>query len=689
VQGIAGHGWRLALVAMAITLAWARPAAADPWRPVAQACNTAAASPGCSTLRASTGIWHIAISPDGRNAYGLAWNTHALIIFDRDPGSGALTQRGAGGCLSEDGSGGACVKAKGLFQPVSIAISPDGRSVYVGSHRTTPDGDAYVGGGVAMFARNPTTGDLSQPADATACVSYNTATGGAPTTPGACAKGRGMTLVSAIAVSPDGRHVYTAGHSIAVLERNPTTGVLTQPAGETGCVQDVAGEGCAPARAMRGDMRQIAISPDGRSLYAPNFDPTVGNSVAIFDREAGSGRLVQKSGTAGCVAVNGGGVCNVESKLTGARAAVVSPDGNQVYVSANNAMLVFGRAGDGQLALQSCVSDPSVTGCAHGRNLSSLTFNAVSPDGQTVVASNEASGLGFVIFERDGAGNLTQPATADGCVTPGGNAWVSGEAVPGACHAFGTQWGHGTMSFFGDGSLTVASHYGGSVTAFKRDFYPGCQSTDATLAQNTPTPVGLSCGDRNGDPLTYEILRQPVSGTLGGIDQGGGRVTYDPFTNFLGGDTLTYRAVSNGMASDEATLRLNVVAPPVPTPRPRTVTSPVTYNWSVKRTRFTLRQLVVRRLPVGSTVTLTCTGKRCKFKTRTIKRSRKSTMNVLNAKTLKGRKTFRAGQTVDIRIAAPGMNGKVLRFKLKSGKVPKHRTYCQPLGSKRAYRTCP
>ena len=77
------------------------------------------------------------------------------------------------------------------------------------------------------------------------------------------------------------------------------------------------------------------------------------------------------------------------------------------------------------------------------------------------------------------------------------------------------------------------------------------------------------------------------------------------------------------------------------------------------------------RLPVGATVTLKCTGKRCPLKSLTIKRSRKSTMNVLNAKAMRKKKTYRAGQTVDVRIAAPGMNTKVLRFKLRTGKVPK------------------
>lgn len=690
MQGLAGQGWRLALVAVAITLAWASPAAADAWRPVPQGCNTAPANPSCTSLRAGGGTWQFAVSPDGRNAYAVAYDTSALLIFDRNLFTGVLTQRGAGGCLSETGSDGLCVKAKGLLNPVGIVVSPDGGNVYVAAQRST-DGSTYLGGGIATFMRNPTTGDLTQPADTRGCVSHNTATGSAPTTPGACAKGRGMTLVSTVAISPDGRHVYAAGHSLAVLERDPSTGVLTQPTGETGCVHDVAGEGCAPARALGGDLRQLAISPDGRSVYVPNMADGA-HTLVIFDRDPGSGRLTQKAGTAGCFGVNSfGGACAVEAKLFRPRSAVVSPDGAHVYVSADNAQLVFARAGDGRLSFQSCIGDPSITACTPGRNIADLTFNAISPDGQAVVANNQ-SGLGLAIFERDGAGNLTQSAGIDGCISTGGAAFIRGTSVPGQCHAVATQVGHGTVSFQGDGGLTVASYLaGGAITSFKRDLYPVCANQDVAVTVNTAAALGFACSDRNGDPLTYELTRQPRSGVLGAVDQSSGRVFYNPFANFLGGDTLSYRAVGAGLPSNEATMAINVAPPQVPNrpaSRPRTVTSPVTYNWSVRRTRLTLRQLVVRRLPVGSTVTLTCSGKRCKFKTRTIKRSRKSTMNVLNAKTLRGRKTFRAGQTVDIRIAAPGMNTKVLRFKLRTGKVPKHRTYCVPLGAKRAQRSC-
>jgi hypothetical protein len=706
VRRSVGQGGR-AVVAMLMAICAlsvvAETARADAWRPVPQGCVAGVAVTGCSTLRSGVGAHKVVISPDGRHAYGVAFNDDTLLIFDRDPATGVLTQRGAGGCLSEHGSGGACVKAKGLKQPMGIVISGDGRHVYVAARLSTAPNDngLQTAGSVALFTRNPVTGDLSQPAGPSACLSHNTASGGSPIETGVCGKARGLTMVGTLAISPDGRNVYVAGHSLAVLDRDPATGVLTQPAGAAGCLQGRPEEGCAPVRGMTGETLQMAITPDGRSVYVPN----IYGYLVVLDRDPSSGRLAQKPATSGCFAEYGGDGCALEARMIGARAVVASPDNRHVYVSSSRTMLVYARGGDGSLKLQSCIADPSISGCTPARNVSDLTYNAISPDGQAIVASNENSGHGFVAFERDAAGNLSQVAGPDGCVTADGNAWVRGAAVAGGCHAVTTQWGFGSPTFHDDSRFTVGSwSNGGSLTVFKRDLYPVCRDQDLKVVQNTPTPLTLACSDRNGDPLNYEITSGPRSGVLGAVDQGPGRVTLNPFAGFLGTDAVRYRAFAGGLSSNEATLRVSVVAParaatpapaaaepspaPAPAARPRTVTSPVTYNWAVRRSRLTLRQLLVRRLPAGATVTLTCSGKRCPFKTRTVARSDKATLNVLAAKSLKGRKTFRAGQTIDVRIAAPGMHTKVLRFKLRAGAVPKHRTYCVPLNAKRAQRSC-
>jgi DNA-binding beta-propeller fold protein YncE len=48
-------------------------------------------------------------------------------------------------CISEDGTGGICTDGVGLGGAVGVAVSPDGRNVYVAS---------FAGNAVAVFARD-------------------------------------------------------------------------------------------------------------------------------------------------------------------------------------------------------------------------------------------------------------------------------------------------------------------------------------------------------------------------------------------------------------------------------------------------------------------------------------------------------------------------------------------------------
>ena len=83
---------------------------------------------------------------------------------------GGLTQKpGTAGCISDDGTGGACVDGTALVGAVSVAVSPDGTSAYVASE--TSDS-------VTIFDRDPTTGALTQKPGTAGCIS-DTGTGGA------------------------------------------------------------------------------------------------------------------------------------------------------------------------------------------------------------------------------------------------------------------------------------------------------------------------------------------------------------------------------------------------------------------------------------------------------------------------------------------------------------------------------
>ena len=687
MQGLIGQGCRAALAALTALLIWTAPASAEPWRPVFDACMSFTGDGGaCKPIRSGDGVWQIAVSPDGRYAYGSAYSLHTVVILERNPVTGALSQRFTGGCLSETGSDGQCVKVKGVTNPTGIVVSQDGRNLYVASGR----------GGVAVFDRDPATGDLSQRGDAFACLSQDTTTGAAPDVVGACAKGRAMSGLTTLLMSPSGREVYATGtNSFVTLIRDTSSGLLAQPDGVYGCIYEGGGEGCAPGRGLSGG-HQMTITPDGLSLYLANQGK---HGIVLLDRDPAFGLVRQKEGPAGClVGVDLAGACAVEPKLRGPLGTLSSPDGRQIYVSNADGVLGFARLADGRLALQSCVTDLGAGGCSRGRNLKDMAFSAISPDGQTLVVNNYTEGSGFSVFQRAGDGTITQIDGPDACVSSTGAALLPTGPTAGGCFRVGTQRGHGQIVFTDDNSFMVASHFGrGSVTVFKRDFYPQCNSQSVTVTQNLATALPLACGDRNGDPMSYNLAKDPTAGAVGAVDQSNARVFYNPFSGYIGADSVRYQATAAGLTSNEAKLDINVVPPPMPPPptrKPRMVNAAVSYNWSVKRTRHTITRLIVRKLPVGSTVTLRCSGKRCPLKSLTIKRSRKSTMNALNAKALSGknkkRTRFRSGQSVDVRIAAPGMNTKMLRFVLRTGVVAKHRSYCVPLGAKRAVRgSCP
>src|SRR5690349_11292551 len=82
-------------------------------------------------------------------------------------------------------------------------------------------------------------------------------------------------------------------------------GGLGQLPGALGCLKETTGEGCtAPTLGLTSPAGAV-LSPDGKNLYVASS----GNSITIYDRDAGTGALTQKAGSAGCIRHNGGLGC--------------------------------------------------------------------------------------------------------------------------------------------------------------------------------------------------------------------------------------------------------------------------------------------------------------------------------------------------------------------------------------------
>ncbi len=294
------------------------------------ACVSSDGSGGlCATARSIEPAGRIAITPDGTSMYVTSFGlvTGALAVFDREPATGALTQKpGTAGCVSSDGSGGECATGSPLVSAISVATSPDSKSVYVVSYFN----------GVATFDRDTATGALSQRAGPAGCIT-DSGTTGSYSVPGTCADGRQMVLSQQLDVSPDGKSAYiAAGGALVVLDRDPATGTLAQKPGTAGCLtRDGADGECASWHGVRGAV-QAAVSPDGLNVYTAIVD-NLGNSdgIGVHDRDPATGGLAQKAGTAGCITTDGSaGSCAAGIGLVSLNGLRISPDGLNVYGAA-------------------------------------------------------------------------------------------------------------------------------------------------------------------------------------------------------------------------------------------------------------------------------------------------------------------------------------------------------------------
>ncbi len=292
----------------------------------------------------------------------------------------------------------------------------------------------------------------------------------------------GLSGATSVVVSPDGKHVYVAGHGDgAVLVFARDRNAASADFGTLSLIQALQGPAANAANAIAGattvagldGVRALAIDPQGESVYAAGS--TGDKTLVVFSRNDVSGQLVAVESFANDDPAGAGGPTDV---LDGMADLEVSPDGGHLYVAAatDGAVAVFSRDAIGRLTPESFIQDGVTPGVEKLAGVSSI---AVSPDGaHAYTASADDDAVSF--FSRDSAtGALGHQADLDE-VSLGSNLLdgVRSVVVAPAGPPLAPDGQH----------VYAAVENGNAIAVFRRSTVTGGLTFDGTVANGDPVP---------------------------------------------------------------------------------------------------------------------------------------------------------------------------------------------------------
>ena len=118
--------------------------------------------------------------------------------------------------------------------------------------------------------------------------------------------------------------------------------------------------------------------------------------------------------------------------------------------------------------------------------------------------------------------------------------------------------GSDSFSYYVSNGTLFSSAVAVSLTVTPINDPPVATSQSVSTLANTTLPVTLTATDLDNDPLTYNIVLSPTSGSLSGT---GANRTYAPNVGFSGTDTFTFVATDGLASPNVATVTITVNAP--------------------------------------------------------------------------------------------------------------------------------
>jgi DNA-binding beta-propeller fold protein YncE len=379
------------------------------------------------------------LTPDGAQVVVAGSNdgyqgADGLAVLKRDPRTGGVT---FASCTTDDGgdgrpgSEGTCADGDALAGASGVVFSPDGRFAYVAAKRAS---------GVTWLARDAATGALTQ----AGCLKQTVRAGER------CAQAVPLDGARAIAISPDGAHVYVAAQAasaVSVFARNAATGALTWQS----CVSQSGSDGaCARTPGLTSPFG-LEASADGAQLYVLGSEALTTLSVASGGDLSPKGCLLREAPK--------GGPCTAIALLQSPQQEVLAHDGrNLLVVTDEDDLISFARdAATGELTVQQCFRgsedgeldpDDPAAGCKEA-SWDKVGAAAISADGRAVFVGGD---LVAGAYRRDPA---TGVLTEAGCLSSeiSGCGPLQALSLPGAMAA--SADGRNLYATNADGGLDV------------------------------------------------------------------------------------------------------------------------------------------------------------------------------------------------------------------------------------------